>query len=107
MLRRLLLGTAFYAFTLVTTCVFQATGKAVGAFVLSISGQGVIYGLVIWALSSIWGYDGVIVTQPWQMCSLVCWQWCCISPPFIGSFAKAWRNKINCKSCIYILLIIY
>ena len=35
-----------------------------GAFVLSISGQGVIYGLVIWALSSIWGYDGVIVTQP-------------------------------------------
>jgi DNA ligase (NAD+) len=54
----------FYAFTLVTTCVFQATGKAVGAFVLSISGQGVIYGLVIWALSSIWGYDGVIVTQP-------------------------------------------
>ena len=64
MLRRLLLGTAFYAFTLVTTCVFQATGKAVGAFVLSISGQGVIYGLVIWALSSIWGYDGVIVTQP-------------------------------------------
>ena len=31
---------------------------------LSISGQGVIYGLVIWALSSIWGYDGVIVTQP-------------------------------------------
>ena len=64
MLRRWLLGTAFYAFTLVTTCVFQATGKAVGAFVLSISGQGVIYGLVIWALSSIWGYDGVIVTQP-------------------------------------------
>ena len=64
MLRRLLLGTAFYAFTLVTTCVFQATGKAVGAFVLSISGQGVIYGLVIWALSNIWGYDGVIVTQP-------------------------------------------
>ena len=64
MLRRLLLGTAFYAFTLVTTCAFQATGKAVGAFVLSISGQGVIYGLVIWALSSIWGYDGVIVTQP-------------------------------------------
>ncbi len=64
MLRRLLLGTAFYAFTLVTTCAFQAAGKAVGAFVLSISGQGVIYGLVILVLSGIWGYDGVIVTQP-------------------------------------------
>lgn len=72
-----------------TTCVFQATGKAVGAFVLSISGQGVIYGLVIWALSSIWGYDGVIVTQPVAdvLTCLLAW-WCCISPPFIGSFCK-------------------
>lgn len=64
MLRRLVMCTGFYAFTLVTTCVFQATGKAIGAFVLSISGQGVIYGLSILVLAGFWGYKGVIVTQP-------------------------------------------
>ena len=89
-----------------TTCAFQATGKAVGAFVLSISGQGVIYGLVIWALSSIWGDDGVIVTQPVaDVLTCLLAVVARISPPFIGSFARAWRNKRNLKSCVYILFI--
>lgn len=64
MLRRLILGLVCYAFTLVTTCTFQAAGKALGAFILSISGQGIIYALVMVTASRIFGYMGVITTQP-------------------------------------------
>lgn len=64
MLRRLILGLACYAFTLVTTCTFQASGKALGAFILSISGQGIIYALAMAVLSRFLGYAGIISTQP-------------------------------------------
>lgn len=64
MLRHIILGLGCYAFTLVTTCAFQATGKALGAFILSINGQGVVYALVMVILSHYFGYQGIIITQP-------------------------------------------
>lgn len=47
MLRLQQAGMMFMAVVLVTTCVFQSAGKAMGAFLLSVSRQGVIYGIVI------------------------------------------------------------
>ncbi len=64
MLRHIILGLGCYAFTLVTTCAFQATGKALGAFILSINGQGVVYALVMVILSHYFGYQGILITQP-------------------------------------------
>ena len=63
MLRFLQLGMPSIAVILITTCVFQSTGKALGAFLLSVSRQGVIYALVLFVLSRLFGYQGVIVSQ--------------------------------------------
>lgn len=63
MLRMQQLGMVFMSFVLVTTCVFQSAGKAVGAFLLSISRQGVIYAIVIVVASQVVGYHGVLASQ--------------------------------------------
>lgn len=63
MLRMQQIGTIFVAIVLVTTCTFQSAGKAWGAFLLSVSRQGVMYILVILLASSIFGYNGVIISQ--------------------------------------------
>lgn len=56
-------GMVFMAVTLVSTCVCQAFGNAVGAFVLSISRQGIIYVVALFALSKAFGYLGVLTSQ--------------------------------------------
>ena len=56
-------GMMFMAVVLVTTCVFQSAGKAMGAFLLSVSRQGVIYGIVIVVASHLIGYHGVLIAQ--------------------------------------------
>ena len=43
MLRMQQMGMVFTAVVLVTTCTFQSAGKAVGAFLLSVSRQGVVF----------------------------------------------------------------
>lgn len=63
MLRLLQLGMPFMAVVLVTTCIFQSTGKAVSAFLLSVSRQGVIYAAVIFLASRATGYNGIIASQ--------------------------------------------
>ena len=63
MLRLQQAGMVFMAVVLVTTCVFQSAGKAMGAFLLSVSRQGVIYGIVIVITSHIVGYHGVLIAQ--------------------------------------------
>lgn len=63
MLRMQQLGTIFSAFVLVSTCTFQSAGKAVSAFLLSVSRQGVIYAIVIAAASYMAGYYGVLAAQ--------------------------------------------
>ncbi|WP_294404103.1 MATE family efflux transporter [uncultured Clostridium sp.] len=53
----------FTTIILITTCTFQATGKAGGAFILSISRQGIIFAVVITAAAKIAGYNGVLASQ--------------------------------------------
>lgn len=63
MLRFQQLGMVFMAITLVSTCVCQSVGSAAGAFVLSISRQGVLYAISLMVLNAIFGYTGIIATQ--------------------------------------------
>ena len=51
------------AVVMVTTCTFQSAGKAVGAFVLSISRQGVMLAITLFVGSRLAGYQGVIAAQ--------------------------------------------
>lgn len=63
MLRMQQIGMIFMAVVLVTTCTFQSTGKAWGAFILSVSRQGVIFAIVILLASGMYGYTGVLLSQ--------------------------------------------
>ena len=63
MLRCQQLGMTFMAVTLVSTCVCQSVGNALGAFALSISRQGILYFLMLLILSQAAGYHGVLLSQ--------------------------------------------
>lgn len=63
MLRVQLLSLVCVAVVMVTTCTFQSTGKALGAFILSISRQGVMLALTLVVGSRWFGYEGVIAAQ--------------------------------------------
>ncbi|MBT1173426.1 MATE family efflux transporter [Bifidobacterium sp. MA2] len=63
MLRVQLLSLVCVAIVMVTTCTFQSTGKALGAFLLSIGRQGVILALTLFVGSRVAGYNGVIAAQ--------------------------------------------
>lgn len=63
MLRYQQMGMTFMAVTLVSTCVCQSVGNALGAFTLSISRQGVIYVIALVILSKVFGYTGVLAAQ--------------------------------------------
>ena len=63
MIRAMVLGLVFMSFVLVTICVFQAMGKAGGAFILSVSRQGIIFAIVIFVMAKTAGYYGVIYAQ--------------------------------------------
>lgn len=64
MLRIILVGMVFIGIVMVTTCVFQSTGKAAGALALSAGRQGYIYATVIFTASHFFGYYGVLWAQP-------------------------------------------
>ncbi len=63
MLRCLQLGLIFMSIVLVSTCICQSFGNALGAFVLSISRQGVIYVIAIVILSNLFQYKGILISQ--------------------------------------------
>ncbi|KRM87153.1 MATE family efflux transporter [Lacticaseibacillus thailandensis] len=63
MLRALLLTTPFVGAILVFTTVFQSTGQSLGALVMSISRQGVIFAVVMLVLPRLMGFNGVIWAQ--------------------------------------------
>ncbi|PWG60669.1 MATE family efflux transporter [Bifidobacterium catulorum] len=63
MLRVQLLSLVCVGIVMVTTCTFQSTGKAMGAFILSISRQGVVLVAVLAVASRVGGYQGVIASQ--------------------------------------------
>ncbi len=64
MLRYQISTTVFISVVLLLTVVFQAVGKVVPAFILSISRQGVVFLAVIVVLAKLLGYEGVIMSQP-------------------------------------------
>ena len=64
MLRTILFGMPFIGFTMVTTCIFQSTGKAAGALALSAGRQGYIYAAVLFVMSALFKYQGVVASQP-------------------------------------------
>lgn len=57
-------GTIAVAVVLVTTVTFQATGKALGALILSISRQGIIFAAVMAITSAAAEYLGVLCAEP-------------------------------------------
>ena len=63
MLRCLIVSSPCLGLILVFTTLFQSEGKAIPALILSISRQGIIYILVIFILSQIVGYTGIIISQ--------------------------------------------
>lgn len=63
MLRAVLCGMPFIGYVMVTTCIFQSTGKAAGALLLSAGRQGYIYAAVIVIASALFRYNGVIFAQ--------------------------------------------
>ncbi|ORT98856.1 Multi antimicrobial extrusion protein (Na(+)/drug antiporter) [Anaerovibrio sp. JC8] len=56
-------GMILMGWGLVTICTFQSMGKGMPALILSMCRQGVVYGIVITALSMYFGYTGVIASQ--------------------------------------------
>lgn len=52
------------ALVLVTTCCFQAMGRALSALILSVCRQGLLLYIFLPILSSVFGYMGIICTQP-------------------------------------------
>ena len=62
MLRLQLISMLFVSIVMITTCIFQSTGNALGALILSISRQGLIFMVVIFTASKLFGYKGVIAS---------------------------------------------
>lgn len=63
MLRLQLAGMVFMGIVLISTCTFQSAGQAVGAFLLSVSRQGVIFAIVLTVALRVAGYHGVLASQ--------------------------------------------
>lgn len=64
MLRRMLIGLPFIGIFLVCSTLFMSAGKSLPTLILSLSRQGIIFALVLLALSRMMGYEGVITAQP-------------------------------------------
>ncbi len=63
MLRFLQLGMVFMSVGLVATVVCQSIGNALGALILAISRQGILYAIVIAVASHMAGLNGVLLSQ--------------------------------------------
>lgn len=64
MLRAQLFGMVFMAGVLFIQIIFQATGKASSALILSVSRQGIVFALVLYIGMAIAGYNGIVAAQP-------------------------------------------
>ncbi len=64
MLRRMVLGLPFVGVFLVCNTLFMSAGKSMPTLLMSLSRQGIIFVPVLFILSGVLGFDGVIVAQP-------------------------------------------
>ena len=63
MLRWLIAGMVFCAVVLLYTCLFQASGLALNALIMSLSRQGVLFVAVFLLATAIAGYQGFLAAQ--------------------------------------------
>ena len=63
MLRLQVVTMPLAGIVLLLTIIFQATGKALGSFILSISRQGLIFLVALVVLGRFFGYWGVLSSQ--------------------------------------------
>lgn len=63
MIRFLSAGTVFASIALLFTVIFQATGRVIPAFVMSVGRQGVLFFAVMLVLRTVFGYYGVLSSQ--------------------------------------------
>lgn len=63
-LRRMLPGLPFIGIFLVCSTLFMSAGKSLPTLILSLSRQGILFMIVLFALSKAFGYNGVITAQP-------------------------------------------
>ena len=63
MLRYQVAGTVFVGVVQLLTVLFQATGKVLPSFILSISRQGVVFFAAIVVCAQLFGYQGVLMGQ--------------------------------------------
>ena len=63
MLRWQVISMVFVGFVLLMSILFQSTGKATAAFVLSISRQGVIFAAALIVARQLMGYTGILAAQ--------------------------------------------
>lgn len=63
MLRLQVVTMTFAGIVLLLTLIFQSAGKIGISFLLSVSRQGFIFFLVLFAFSRLWGYYGVLLSQ--------------------------------------------
>ena len=63
MLRLQVVSMVFVGVVLLMTILFQATGKAVGSSILSVSRQGIVFMVVLFVAANLFGYAGVLFSQ--------------------------------------------
>ena len=63
MLRWHVAGSLFAGVVMLTTCLCQASGKALPALILSLSRQGIVFLVVLLAAAAIFGYRGILASQ--------------------------------------------
>ena len=63
MLRWQAISSVFVGIILICTVLFQATGKIIPSFLLSISRQGVVFLIVLLIFSALFGYNGILMAQ--------------------------------------------
>ena len=63
MLRWQAISSVFVGIVLMCTVLFQATGKIIPSFLLSISRQGVVFLVALLIFSALFGYNGILMTQ--------------------------------------------
>lgn len=63
MLRWQVVGCVFGGIVMLLTCLFQASGKALPAMILSLSRQGIVFIIVLLIAVKLAGYNGILASQ--------------------------------------------
>ena len=63
MLRWQVAGSVFAGIVMLSTCLCQASGKAIPALILSLSRQGILFAIVLLTAAAVAGYSGILASQ--------------------------------------------